>query len=57
MLLTSERASGTVSRFSWPRKLNTPSRELGLLEIITIIFANIASRTEENGDCHLLDLF
>ena len=30
------------------------SRELGLLEIITIIFANIASRTD---DCQLLDLF
>ena len=33
------------------------SRELGLLEIITIIFANIASRMEGNGNCQLLDLF
>ena len=57
MLLTSERASGTVSRFSWPRKLNTLSRELGLLEIITIIFVTIASRTEGNGDRQLLNLF
>ena len=31
-----------------------PSRELGLLKIFTIIFANIASRTEGNGDCQLL---
>ena len=33
------------------------SRELGLLGIITIIFATIASRMEENGDHQLLDLF
>ena len=33
------------------------SRELGLLERITIIFATIASRTEENGDRQLLDSF
>ena len=33
------------------------SHELGLLEIITIIFANIASRTDGNGNCRLLDLF
>ena len=36
---------------------NTLSSKLGLLEIITIIFANVASHKERNGDCQLLDLF
>ena len=33
------------------------SCELGLLEIVTIIFATIVSRMEGNGDCQLLDCF